>query len=411
MYPMKILFLSAWLPYPPINGAKIRIYNLIRQLARKHEISLLAFVQTIPIEKRPESVFELEKYCRSVKVVPARSFKPNGFSAYMDFFSLIPRSVVQTYSGEMAGLIQEALRREKYDVIVASEVYAPSLISFLTSGIDGVPKILDAIEITLAKDAYEKQPRLSAKIRNGLTWFKLWRFTRDMLRKTNGCTVPSREELKNLRALAPEGYFIEMIPHSLDLDQYDLYQEAAVANSLVFTGSFTYGANLDAVQYFARDIFPLIREQEPAVNLKVIGNLNGAEPAQFPGHEAMTFTGLLQDVRPEVAKSWLSIVPLRLGAGTRLKIVESMALGTPVVSTSKGAEGLEVTHGENILIADTPHDFSRAVLELLHTSALREKLSVGGRALVAEKYSAEVMGNRFNAFLEQIVSTFSTSSI
>ena len=104
-----------------------------------------------------------------------------------------------------------------------------------------------------------------------------------------------------------------------------------------------------------------------------------------------------------MARSWLSVVPLRIGAGTRIKIIESLALGTPVVSTSKGAEGLEVDHGENILIADEPDEFARAVLNVLQNPGLRAKLSSEGRRLVFEKYSSEVMGRKFNSLLDKIV--------
>ena len=398
---MKILFLSAWLPYPPINGAKIRIYNLIRQLSKQHEVTLLAFSQTIPLMNIPDSINELEKYCSSVHVVQARTFKARGLSDYKGFFSLTPRSVIQTYSSEMEDLIKKTLEHGDFNVVIASEVYAPALVSLLASKIKDVSKILDAIEITLAKDAFETQTDLRSKFRNGLTWFKLRWYTKKMLRATNGCTVPSIAEQKNIQGLAPKNYPVVVIPHSLDLERFQIKIEPE-PNTLVFTGSFTYYANLDAVQYFTRDIFPAIRKQAPAAHLKILGSLNEVQPSQFLGYEAMTFTGLLNDVRQEVAKSWLSVVPLRLGAGTRLKIIESMALGTPVVSTRKGAEGLDIMHGENILLADTPVEISKAILDVLHNPHLRQTLSENGRALVKNKYSADAMGKNFNSFLEQV---------
>ncbi|MCI0555679.1 MAG: glycosyltransferase family 4 protein [Anaerolineae bacterium] len=403
---MKILFLSAWLPYPPINGAKIRIYNLIRQLAKKHEITLLAFARTLPIEPSSNYMPELEKYCRSVRVVAGQEFNPRSLTALRGFFSSVPRSVIQTFSDEMLDLLNDALHREKFDVVIASEVSPPSLVSFLASRITDTPKILDALEIALAKEIYQSQTRLDRKIRTALTWFKLRAYTRDLLLRSSGCTIPSLEEKEIMQGLVPAGYPIEIVPHSLDLDRYMEIDEPIVPNSLAFTGSFTYHPNLDAVQYFTNTMFQSIRDKEPATRLKVIGNLNGVEPTQFPGYQSMSFTGLLRDVRADVAKSWLSIVPLRLGAGTRLKIVESMALGTPVVSTSKGAEGLEVVHGENILIADTPEEFSDAVLSVLQSPPLREKLSKGGRALVAEKYDSEAVGRIFDAFMERVVNSY-----
>jgi glycosyltransferase involved in cell wall biosynthesis len=115
------------------------------------------------------------------------------------------------------------------------------------------------------------------------------------------------------------------------------------------------------------------------------------------------FTGFVKEVRPVVAESWLSVVPLRYGAGTRLKIIESMALGTPVVSTSKGAEGLAVTHGENILIANGSEEFAQAVIEAMKNSDLRRKLSDLGKKLVSERYNSEVMGRDLDSLMRKVV--------
>lgn len=400
---VRILFLSSWFPYPPINGAKIRIYNLIQYLAKYHEIDLVAFTRTIPIEEARMHLPHLEQFCRSAEVVAARPFVPDSLAAYKGFVSLRPRSVVQTYNPEMAKLIEEKIRSNAYDVIVASEVSMPSVVSLLAARIDGVPKVLDALEVALAKDAYERQASPLHRIRYGLTWYKLRRFTKEMLQKSDACTVPSEQEKQNLLEIMPQHSRIEVIPHCLDLPHYAGSFGPLQPMSLTFTGSFTYHANLDAAYYFLEDIYPRVKAGLSDVSLNIVGSTDGVDLNRWHVDDSITFTGLLQDVRPTVAQSWLSVVPLRLGAGTRLKVIESMALGTPVVSTSKGAEGLEVVHGENILIADEPGEFAQAVLEILRNPRLREKLSVAGRRLVRERYSSEVMGRQFVSLLGDVV--------
>jgi glycosyltransferase involved in cell wall biosynthesis len=400
---MKILFISAWFPYPPTNGAKIRIYNLIRQLSRNHEITLLSFVRTIPIEEARKSIPVLAQFCHSVKVVPFKTFDPQKSSTYLGYFSIKPRFIVHTYSSEMADLVNETIASDNYDLVIASEVGAPSTVSLYASRIVDVPTILDALEIALYIDAYQMQTQIIQRIRNGLTWFKYRRYTREVLQQSNACTVPSEQEKQNLEKLVPESYPIEVIPHSLDMDYYHDSYGPPEPQSLVFTGSFSYYANLDAVRYFLEEIYPDVKNKNPKVNLKIIGSTNGIDINQLPIDKSITFTGLLNDVRPEVACSWLSIVPLRVGAGTRLKIIESMALGTPVISTSKGAEGLDVKHGENIIIADDPIEFVQAVLSVLESPSLRKKLSEGGLRLVSEKYSSEFMGRKFEDLLKRIV--------
>jgi glycosyltransferase involved in cell wall biosynthesis len=400
---MRILFLSSWFPYPPTNGAKIRIYNLIQQLAKHHEIDLVSLARTISVEEARSHIPFLNQYCRTVEVTAAQPFVPGSFAAYKGFVSTRPRSIVQTYSAEMAQLVEDRVRSNAYDVVVASEVGAPALVSLLACRVGGVPKVLDALEVALAKDAYKGSTSPLHRLRRGLTWFKLRRFSKEMLLQAEACTVPSQQEKQNLLEIVPTHSLIEVIPHSLDLTYYTGSFGSPKPKSLIFTGSFTYHANLDAARYFLEEIFPRIRTGSPDVSMQIAGSTDGADLNTWPVDDSITFTGFLKDVRPSVARSWLSVVPLRVGAGTRLKIIESMALGTPVVSTSKGAEGLEVIHGENVLIADEPEQFAQAVIELVQNPELREKLSIAGLRLVTDRYGSEVMGRDFDALLDRVV--------
>jgi glycosyltransferase involved in cell wall biosynthesis len=338
-------------------------------------------------------------------VVPFKSFDPQDKTTYKGFFSLKPRFITETQNIEMAALIDEAVKSEKYDVVIASEGNAPSIASLYATKIKGIPKILDAIEIALYMDAYAGQNQPFMRLRRGLTWLKYRRFVKDLLRNSDACTVPSLQEKINFESFAPKNYHIEVIPHSLEINQYKGNFGPIDSQSLVFTGSFSYHANLDAVRFFLQKIFPKIQSHNQGVKLKVIGNTSKVDLNQFPPDENITFTGFIDDVRPEIARSQLSIVPLRLGSGTRLKIIESMALGTPVVSTSKGAEGLAVTHGKNILIADDPLEFSEAVLAVMGSQDLRKRLSEAGLKLVSDKYNSENMGKKFNALLKFVTSS------
>jgi glycosyltransferase involved in cell wall biosynthesis len=171
---------------------------------------------------------------------------------------------------------------------------------------------------------------------------------------------------------------------------------------LIYSGALTYHANLDAMAFFLRDIFPAIKAKRPSVTLKITGNTQGAPIDRLPLVDDVQLTGYLDDIRPAVAQSWVSIVPLRVGGGTRLKILEAMALGTAVVSTSKGAEGLDVTHGENILIADDPNQFAGAVVGLLSDPALRQSLAAKAQQLVRQKYAWERCAGKLEQLLRQV---------
>jgi glycosyltransferase involved in cell wall biosynthesis len=159
-----------------------------------------------------------------------------------------------------------------------------------------------------------------------------------------------------------------------------------IPGSLVFNGALTYQANFDAMDYFLREIFPFILDQVPHTQLSITGSNHGVPLDALPTVDHVRFTGYLEDIRPAVAGSWACIVPLRVGGGTRFKILEAMALGTPVVSTLKGAEGLDVEPGKHILIADTPEEFAMQTVSLLRNPELRNMIATNAAFLVNEKY-------------------------
>ncbi|HEB65696.1 MAG TPA: glycosyltransferase, partial [Chloroflexi bacterium] len=157
-----------------------------------------------------------------------------------------------------------------------------------------------------------------------------------------------------------------------------------------------------AMAYFLRDIYPLVRALRPQVRLRITGKTDGVPVERLPLDEDVTLTGYVDDIRPVVARSWITVVPLRVGGGTRLKILESLALGTPVVSTSKGAEGLALEDGKHLLIADTPQAFSQAVVRLLEDPHLRARLGEAGRERVRQLYDWKQIGEVLRAYLRHI---------
>ena len=207
-------------------------------------------------------------------------------------------------------------------------------------------------------------------------------------------------------SIAPHCRRVVVVPNGVDLDRYKGDFGAPEPGTLIFPGALTYGANFDAMAFFLHQVFPLVKARRPEVVLRITGKTNGVPVDRLPLDERVILTGHLDDVRPPVAQSWACVVPLRIGGGTRLKILEAMALGTPVVSTSKGAEGLEVVPGEHILIADEPTEFADAVLRLLDDPALRTKLAADGQRLVREQYGWEQIGKKLDQLLHQIVQSY-----
>jgi glycosyltransferase involved in cell wall biosynthesis len=394
---MQVLFLSSWFPYPLDNGSRIRIFNLIKQLSKAHDITLLSFSRDGEVTE--DRLRAMQHYCSTVQAIPLAPFRPSSFRSILALFSSRPRSFVDMYSPRMQGLVEWIGREGHFSVVIASEMdTAPYAIT-----LKGMPRILEDVELAVLREKHTSQSHIGRRLRYGLMWWKTRRFTAHLLRQFDGCTVVSQQERANVLSIAPGCRRVVVVPNGVDLDQYKGDFGAPELGTLVFPGALTYNANFDAMAFFLRQVFPLVRARWPEVILRITGKTNGVPVDHLPLDKSVMLTGYLDDVRPTVAQSWACVVPLRVGGGTRLKILEAMALGTPVVSTSKGTEGLEVTHGEDILIADTPAEFADAVLRLLDDRALRARLAANGRRLVESRYGWEGIGQKLDQLLRKVV--------
>ncbi len=393
---MNILFISRWYPYPPDNGSKIRVFNLLKQLSRGHDITLLSFAQG-PISR--ERLTEMEYYCRSVRTVPYKEFSPTRLKALLGLFSTRPRSFVDTFSRDMQAVVKDQNANNLFDVVVASEMDSVPY-ALLTNH---TPRVFEDIELSAIYEQFASQRSFVSKARYGLTWCKLSWFIARMLPKFEGCTVVSEKDRELVMRIKPGHEVLAVVPNGIDLEANTGEFGAPRPDTLIYSGALTYSANFDAMEFFLRDIFPLVKAQHPNVSLRITGDYDGVPVERLPLGNGAELTGYLDDIRPAVAQSWGCVVPLRVGAGTRVKILEAMALGTPVISTSKGAEGLEVIHEQNILIADNPDDFAQAVLRLLNDEKLRAKLSANGRQLVKERYSWDICVRQLEQLLYQVV--------
>ena len=388
---MKILYITPWFPCPPSNGSKLRIYNLLKSLLRRHKVRIISFVRTGE-EINPAL---LEEMVDQVVVVDFKEFSPNRLKAILGYFSKLPRSVVDTYSNHMAERISLAISEFCPDIILFSEfgtaVYRPDT---------EIPCILDEFQIATLQDRWNSGNSWT-RLRNWLTWFKHMRMVRHMLPNFAVCTVASSQEHANLMKILPKFPNVFVVPNGVDTTYNKPDPWEIEDGQLVYNGALTYSANYEAMQYFLAEIFPIIRTQYPLVKLRITGAYDGVDLSGLNLDTNVELTGYKVDVRPSVGTAWACVVPLITGGGTRLKILEAMALGTPVVATSKGAEGIKVKNHEDILIADNPREFASHVVRLLNSRSLRDRLSIAGRALVEKQYSWDSIGQEFLEIIDQ----------
>lgn len=374
---MKILFLSRWFPHPLNNGSKIRIYNLLRGLSRHHEVTLLSFADEA--EANPEAP-EIRALCARVQVIPWREFNPHSQRARLAVFSLKPRSIVDTFSPEMARAITERLREERYDLLIASQLQTAAYAPYFQQ----VPAVFEEFEIGLFHDrAFSPQGRI--RPREALTWFKLRWYLSRLLNRFQALTVVSAREQDLLAQNFPRYRGkVEIIPNCLNLDEYEQVRAEKQPNTLVFSGPFKYRVNYEAMVWFVGEVFPRVLERIPEAHLIITG---GHENLPLPPARNVTLAGYVEDIKSLIASCAVSIAPLLSGGGTRLKIVEAMALRTPVVATSKGAEGLEAQSGEHLFVADSPAEFAECVIKILQDETLCLRLAENAHRLVREKYN------------------------
>ena len=394
---MRILALTFSFPYPPDNGTKLRVSHLLCQLAKHHTIDLLAFSNQ-PVTSA--QLAQAKQHCASVSVYPQRVFRSSTRQALMGFFSTRPRSEVATFAPEMAAAVAQRITTQPVDCVIAFEF----LMAAYVPDTPTIPAIVDELQVAPLYEQYIRQTQLVPRLRAGLTWMKTRAYVSRRLRRFAVCTVASTHErelvLKTLQ-VAPER--VVVVPNGADLTPLHRVIEP-VADTLIYAGALTFDANFDAVDYFLRSIFPLIQAQRPGVTFTVTGSTQGVDLARLPTTSNLQLRGFVDDVRAYVAASWASVVPLRVGGGTRLKILESLALGVPVVATRKGAEGLELAPDEGVFIADTPADFARRTVDLLGDVEMRQSAGARGRQAV-QRYDWRKIGAQMHALVERVCNT------
>ncbi|MCG8350918.1 MAG: glycosyltransferase family 4 protein [Chloroflexales bacterium] len=386
---MRILALSSWWPEPADNGARLRVSNLLRALAREHEIHLVAFTQG-PADEIQR--VQTEQICASVRAVPQRNRRPRHRDRLVSLIHPEPASVRATWNTAFAASVQERAAAIQPDLVITFALAAAPYARLII----GVPRVMEELELTYMLEQYTRQARTLDRMRFWLTWMKHRRYITRLLAAFDACTVVSAQELRYAQQLAPATMPLAVIPNGADVDGCAGPWSEPQPDTLIYPGALSFDANHHAMTYFLRDIFPLIRSARPNTLLRITGKAEPEQQKSLPATDGVEFTGFVPDVRPVVASSWAEVVPLRKGGGTRLKILEALALGTPIVSTSKGVEGLELEHGKHLFVADSVDDFAAATLLLLDQPELRKTLVKAGQQAVRERYDWRVIGQGLN---------------
>ena len=403
---MNILFLSQIVPYPPHGGVLQRGYNIIREIHKYNKVHLLAFIHpdVLKTEREVEDAkIELGKFCESVEFFPlwVKESKMNKYvGLLMGLFSTRPFSVHAHRSRSFQAKIVQLLEKEKIDLIHYDTI---SLSQFVHA--DGnIPKVLTHhnIESKLMERRAKVEKNLFAKIYLSLQTQRLRNYERGESPKFAANIVMSDTDGEELKKIA--GHIeLAVAPNGVDTEYFTPTQGNETL-SLVYTGGMNMFANKDAVLYFLNEIWPAIKAKEPNVEFYAIGQDPPPELVQISQTDRQVIvTGYVDDIRPFVAKASVYVVPLRVGGGTRLKILDAMAMGKAIVSTSIGCEGLSVEDGTNILMEDDPILLAAKTVDLLRNLEKRKKLGKAARMLVESEYAWPVIGETLQRVYERAV--------
>lgn len=374
---MNILILSPFFPYPLTQGGKIRIFSLIKYLSRSHNITLACIS-----EEKVNDFGPLKDLCKEVLLTYK---KPSTAKDLLRFLTgRDPFNYVRYSNGEMKRNLLNFSKVKSFDLVLVEF----SMMWQYADIFDGTPVVLDAhnIEAEIIGQIMNTATNPIKRPLYRLEEKRLREKEEESWRNCAACFTVSEKEREVIASHRPSGS-VFTVPNGVDLERFKFFPEEGRGNNVLFIAGLDYIPNLDSAEFFLKAIFPIVRSKAAGLKLDVVGRL--LWKVQSYATNGVSFHEDVPDVLPFYKSASMLVVPLRHGAGTRIKILEAMAAGLPVVSTSKGCEGLEVINEEHVLIADNPGPFASAVLRLAKDIELRRLLTGNARALVEERYSWE----------------------
>lgn len=377
---LRILFLTSRLPFPPIGGDRLRTFALIRHLKKRHALTIVSFVED---EHELENISAYRDYYDRLITVPLSRAK-SYFNCVLGVFTGDPLQVHYYRSARMRAAVAAELAAHRYDVVVSHLIRMAQYLPEHTDAQTWVD-FTDAISLYHARRNKLSYPPSISSVISRIEGQRVGPYERALMRRADRSLFISGVDADWLSDPATAERVV-VLPNGVDLAQFPYTEDEYDPDRIIFLGNMRTFPNTDAVLYFARDIFPLIRRQRPAATFHIVGNQpSGAVRALHDGRNIMV-TGTVPDVAPYLRGAAVQVATMRACSGVQNKIIEAMAVGTPVVATTMGAEGLDATA---MRVADAPADIAREVLEVMANPELRRELARAGRAYVERELTWE----------------------
>ena len=401
---MKILQLSARLPYPLTDGGAIGIYNIAKALAAEgHEVTFVSFPLDDPA-MTAEAVRDMSRFCRvRLTALPL----PSRLRTLVRTIFRGAYPVERRMMPEMFRLLKALVEGETFDLVHLDHSHVGKYGLWLKSEF-GLPIILRQHNFeTLIYERFAKYEKSALKrIVARVHATRLRRIETIILRGVDAVAAITEEDVELMKAVAPDAKYC-VIPAGVDLAYFALTDQSLVEkNSILWVGGLDWDPNKDAFSYFAREILPTIFEADRTIKFRAIGSCTDQvdeSSLRSCGLNEIELLGRVEDIRPFLARSAVMVVPLRIGGGMRVKLLEFFAAGKAVVSTHVGAEGNQARDGVEVILRDNPLEFAVAVVELLRDHVIAQKLGRSARSLVEADYSWQKVGSSFTSLYKKVL--------
>lgn len=389
--------LTPYLPYPLLSGGQIRTYNLLKKLAKKHEITLFALIKN---EKEKQYIPELEKYCKKVKVFK-RSEKPfTPKNILKALFSSYPFLVIRNYVPETIEAIRKELASEKYDLIHSETFY---MMPHLPD--NNIPTLL--VEQTIEYLGYESFAKKFPKILKPLLESdikKIRKWERHYWRACDKLIVMSDDDKEFINKQIKDKKKIGVVANGVDSEWFDqVPRKLTKEPTILSVGTFKWLPNQEAVDFLVNKVWPDIKKEVEKVKLWIVGNAPTPKVIGYGEKDKqIEVLGRVPDIRDSFKEAHVLVAPVFSGKGTRYKILEAMASGTPVVASKIAVEGLSIKHGQHVLTSNSAKEMANLTVELIKDKKLWEKLSINGKKFVSENFDWKEISQKLDTIYKEI---------
>ena len=405
---MRILWVKMGGLWPPTSGGRTRSLKLITELARRHDVDV---VTTHGDDDDQHGLASALSGCRRVVSfeyrVPKRGSASFPVTVARSWLSRDPVDLWKWRVTEVRDCVRKLMDSGRVDVCVADFLFAVNNVPLRLA----TPVILfeHNVEYLIWKRLCDLEASPWRRALLAVEWRKLRAREAAACRSVDLTVAVSEHDRDRLAAIAPSAN-VTWIPTGVDTEFFNPAMNRERPNHIVFSGSMDWHPNEDAVRYFLDDILPIVRRDIPGATFSIVGRNPSAALAAAAAAGGATVTGTLDDIRPAIAEAALCVVPLRAGSGTRLKIFEALSMGKPVVSTTVGAEGLDITPGLHYVAADGAPAFAAAVVSLLNDDQRRREIAAAGRGLVEAKYSWAQVARPFERHCQSVIEAHANQS-